>query len=498
MRIRPLVASTMLSSALIASSLATAGGLPSYLVGRGLPEELLALERDGAVGDAERWIAARLPADAAPDDPLAIERERLARVRRDFSLAPQELLDALRKDIPDATFADIETWREGGQLQCATIDGEPRYFRKEPRNLFRVSPEARERRAAATASKPAGPAGDPNAPTTKGFDLHARVLDLLAEADRTGTQTPGATRIHAKHTITVDADAVPSGEAIRCWIPFPQEYERQRGVRLIASSHAATVAPNGAPQRTVFQTATASAEPTVFWIEYEYAISAYVPKLDPAKATRAGGDAMEAHLEDRPPHVDLSPELRALAAEIVGDETNPLLAAEKIFRWIDGNFRYCSEMEYSIVASITDKALVERAGDCGIHALLFVALCRANGIPARWQSGWAMRPGAENMHDWAEFRVEPWGWLPADPSFGLRDHDDPRVRDFYFGHIDPFRKIANLDYDRPFDPPKTYWRSDNIDNQRGEVEWSGGNLYYDQWQYKLTADYAPVAEGAAP
>ena len=32
-------------------------------------------------------------------------------------------------------------------------------------------------------------------------------------------------------------------------------------------------------------------------------------------------------------------------------------------------------------------------GDCGVFALLFITLCRIAGIPARWQSGLAVRPG---------------------------------------------------------------------------------------------------------
>ena len=65
-----------------------------------------------------------------------------------------------------------------------------------------------------------------------------------------------------------------------------------------------------------------------------------------------------------------------------------------------------------------------------INSLFFkvlITLCRAAGIPARWQSGWETKPNGWNMHDWAEFYVEPWGWLPADPSYGLQEHDDPRV-----------------------------------------------------------------------
>ena len=34
-----------------------------------------------------------------------------------------------------------------------------------------------------------------------------------------------------------------------------------------------------------------------------------------------------------------------------------------------------------------------------------------------------------------------------------------------------------------FVPPKAHFRSDTVDSQRGEVEWSGGNLYFDRWDY---------------
>lgn len=477
-------------------AMAFADALPSYLVCRDLPEELVELERAGSLSEAEKWIDAHLAYDAGPGNMLVIERQRLARVRRDFSLSLDDLLKAVRADIPDASEEDIRRWRDAGHLQAVEIDGEARFFRKEPRNLFRLSKDARQRRDASAKEKPAAPQGDPNAVATKAFVLEDRVAALLAEADASASTTPGAMRVRAVHTITVEPGVVPAGQEIRCWMPFPQEYERQRGVRLLSSSHAPTIAPNGIGQRTVFQAAVAGDESTVFRAEYEYTISAYVPKLDAALAKPSDPAAFAEFLAARPPHVDLAPQLRALSAEIVGDETNPLLAAEKIFRWIDANFRYCSEMEYSIMSSVIEKALVERAGDCGIHALLFISLCRAAGIPARWQSGWAMRPGAENMHDWAEFHVEPWGWLPADPSFGLREHDDPRVRAFYFGHIDPFRLVANLDYETEFEPAKTHWRSDNIDNQRGEVEWAGGNLFFDQWKWKMEATYEELAPEA--
>ena len=34
---------------------------------------------------------------------------------------------------------------------------------------------------------------------------------------------------------------------------------------------------------------------------------------------------------------------------------------------------------------------------------------------------------------------------------------------------------------QPLDPAKKYIRSETVDFQPGEVEWSGGNLFYDAW-----------------
>jgi transglutaminase-like putative cysteine protease len=127
-----------------------------------------------------------------------------------------------------------------------------------------------------------------------------------------------------------------------------------------------------------------------------------------------------------------------------------------------------------------------------VQALVFITLCRAAGIPARWQSGFETLPRRDDMHDWAEFYVAPWGWLPADPSFGLQKHDDPRVREFYFGHLDAYRMIVNTDYARPLFPPSTGLRAEPNDFQRGEVEIDGHNLYFNEWEWKSEVRTTPT------
>jgi hypothetical protein len=244
------------------------------------------------------------------------------------------------------------------------------------------------------------------------------------------------------------------------------------------------------------QTITDASKPPHFDIDIEFLSSAYCPKLDPAKVQPydVKGAVYREFTAERPPHILFTSEVKELAHKIVGDETNPLEKARRIFRWISKHVSWCAEQEYSIIPSLSAKGLTARRGDCGVQGTSFITLCRAAGVPARWQSGWQLKPGELNMHDWAEIYIEPWGWLPADASWGVMKSSDPAIHDFFCGHIDPYRLIVNLDYGRKLDPPKNSFRSEPVDFQRGEIEIDGHNLYFDEWEYKFDAKTTPLAD----
>ena len=78
------------------------------------------------------------------------------------------------------------------------------------------------------------------------------------------------------------------------------------------------------------------------------------------------------------------------------------------------------------------ECLAKGRADCGSYTALFVALCRAGGVPARAVAGsWAT--GENQWHCWAEFLLPGVGWVPVDPSAGERS---PRERAYYFGNLD--------------------------------------------------------------
>jgi hypothetical protein len=453
--------------------------------------EIRALIASGSYTQAERLLKGMVVDQSAPiTSDAAIQLEILRRTRCDFPLTESDVLSQLQKSIPDANFSDVARWREAGDLQHRLIDGELRYFRQAVPNLLRFNSEAKRRRRDASAAKK--------------FDVNAHVERLVALSETSANPELYPVKHNVRYEIVVDEGhpRLKVGAAVRAWLPFPQEYRQQRDVKLIRSEPAgAIIAKSGLPHRTIYfeQTVSDATKPPRLFAEFEFVTSAYCPKLDASKVEPydTTSELYHKYTAERPPHIVFTPEVRRLAREIVGDESNPLQKALLVFRWVSTHVPWCSEMEYSIIPNLSEKGLSARRGDCGVQGMIFITLCRAAGVPARWQSGWQTKPGDWNMHDWSEFYVEPWGWLPADASYGVRDHTNPRVRDFFCGHMDPYRLIVNLDYARELQPRKTSFRSEPNDFQRGEIEIDGHNLYFDEWDWTFRVETTPLDESQA-
>ena len=452
--------------------------------------------------DAGRFNAAELqigkalekaslsPADR---DALAFERERMRRMRLDFSLTAEQAQARLRRQIPDLTPAEFAAWDAAGLLEHLVIDGQTLYFKRAPSNLFRLSEAALKRRSSATPAWTDGPNETANA-------HHREVRD---QALKSGKRGVAPRRVRVTYSLTVNADAVPSGETLRAWLPFPRALPgQQENLHLVESAPAKhVIAPESALQRTVYLEAPAEAgKSTKFSITYELTVFGQYHAIDATKVrTVSRSPELTPFLAERAPHIVFTPAIRQFSREIVGNEKNTYRITQALFAAVD-RIPWAGAREYSTITNISEYTLHAGHGDCGQQTLLLMTLLRLNGIPTRWQSGWVYSDGQigdedyDNMHDWAQVYLPPYGWVPMDVTFGRLASGDPQIDSFYLGGLDAYRIAFNDDFGQPFVPARQHARSDTVDSQRGEVEWRGGNLYFDQWDYEFEAQVLTVPQ----
>ena len=403
------------------------------------------------------------------------------RLLNDFSKTREQVKEYIRKYIPDVTDRQLDEWEKTGELECRVIDGEKKYFHNAAPNLFRINKECARLKA-----KRDTPGRDGEV-TVREDNTRAVMKQAAKSKERIGD--PKHFRI--RYTITVKPDAVPEGETVRCWMPMPRtDVPRQKNVKLLSTSQPDFVrSPMDYAHSTVYMEKKAEAgKPTVFSEEFEFDAYGAWFDLDTAATTTydTTSDLYKTYTSERDCHMVFTPQIRALAERITQGAATPLAKARRIFKWVDDNFPWASAREYSTIENIPAYVLDNHHGDCGQVTLLFLTLCRSLGIPAHFQSGFMLHPGEENLHDWGEIYVPEYGWVPVDQSFGIPAYaKNEQETYFFFGGIDSFRMIVNNDYGCPLYPAKQFPRSETVDFQRGEVEWAGGNLYFDQWRWKL-------------
>ncbi len=117
------------------------------------------------------------------------------------------------------------------------------------------------------------------------------------------------------------------------------------------------------------------------------------------------------------------------AAELTAGLYDPSEKARVIQEWVHDNVDWTG---YSSSTRGAVYALENGVGDCTEFATLFIALCRASGVPARMIDGVSKSslPAGGSYswsqvgHDWAEVYLPGAGWVQADPTYGWYDGSD--------------------------------------------------------------------------
>jgi Transglutaminase-like superfamily len=405
------------------------------------------------------------------------------RIRLDFSVPGNQIMERLEKLTGKVSADDIAKWERTGWLECRMIDGEKRYFNRAASNLMLIRKfyEDKEGRYRETSKDP-------------DMVLRLKHTSEILKSEGTDSKPVVPVNMLITFTITVQPDALPDGEVIRCWMPWPKEcHPRQKAPELISASESNyVIAPDSTIHRSIYMEKKAEkGTSTVFQVQYRYQSAGQYFNI--TKTSILPYDKTSAlykkFTSEQLPQICFTDNVRRLADSITDPQDDPVSVVRKIYMWFKGNIPWSGALEYSTMANIPEYVLSNRRGDCGMQTLLFMSMLRYKGIPVRWQSGWMVPPGSENLHDWCEIYFEGIGWVPSDVSYNLQDSDIAELREFYLSGIDSYRLIANDGISGKFYPEKKFMRSDPYDFQRGEIEWKGGNLYYDKWDYEMKIEY---------
>lgn len=145
--------------------------------------------------------------------------------------------------------------------------------------------------------------------------------------------------------------------------------------------------------------------------------------------------------------------VKDLARRITAGRKGMLPKARAVYDWVVDNTRRDPNVPGCGVGNV-EATLAARSGKCADLSTLFVALCRAAGVPAREVFGLRLgRPGQTDIsnghHCWAEFYLPGTGWVPVDPADVTKAVYEKKLdkagakpyREYYFGAVDEFRIV---------------------------------------------------------
>lgn len=413
-------------------------------------------------------------------DELEIFLATMERIEIDFSKTEEQILAELSPYFPGIQKNDLRKWEHEKKLEMRIIDGERRYFRNAVPNLFRVD-------SAAHRAKIQRDGVPDNSLDRLRIKHTSGIVSSVLNRSKSDETTQ---KFRIEFSMKLKPGVVPAGEIVRCWMPFPREsLPRQKNVNYLEGNY--MLGKNQLQNALYAEKKVKKGKPTKFLYTAEFETSAQWFNLQPEDIFpyKKNSELYKQYTAERPPHIVFSDTIKRLAEEIANGINNPLEKVKAIYYWIDAHIPWASALEYSIMENIPHYVIENSKGDCGMKTLLFMSLARVSGIPCKWQSGWMLHPGEVNLHDWCEVYYEGVGWVPLDQSFGLQNSETKEIKEFYITGIDAYRLIINDDYSREFNPPKQFYRSEPVDFQRGEMEWKGGNLYFDKWTYHMNVTY---------
>lgn len=370
----------------------------------------------------------------------------IKKIRNRYKYNKNQIMNLLKERFTDFSEEELEKYKINGSIDYLYVDGEEKYLDNAVDSIIRTLPELKKR--------------DLKPETDNKNEFLNYYIDKLIQKKKIKI------KIRIKSEISDIEITNDSFSKIRVWLPIPSVKFQVKELNLLNYSENMKYISNTGNNLGLIYFEENEKEKK-FFVEYEYVIEQKLNEIDFQKASYIFDNNFTQEIG---PHILFSELIRDVSKNILNENDSKIVKAKKIYDYITKNIKYSYMRPYSTYDHIPEYVILNERGDCGMQVLLFITLCRYNGIPAKWQSGLYITRDKGFNHDWAQFYIEPYGWLFADLSFGGSRKSIKKLHDFYFGNIDPLRMPANNRFQYPLFPKKLFFRNDPYDNQSGEVE----------------------------
>lgn len=305
-------------------------------------------------------------------------------------------------------------------------------------------------------------------------DSHSQENELLDEintviesSSKITYRNPRVYNVDYSFELFLDSAKIDRAKDLKLWIPIPRNWDSQKGVKIISVQpppHAEYEDPEHG-NRMFFWDFGKEPEKSSYKVDITFLLESYEVQAEvhPELVGQYDKSNKQYALYTRSSHtVTITPMIRKMAQEAVGDEKNPYLQAKQIFEFVGKKMRYeiidfergrgvkCL-LDYPVMDEETGEEHYK--GSCNQYSVFFVAMCRAVGIPARSVSGFigwqpwikeedsraiykfetklspdglagVQHYGAQFAHMWSEFYIPNYGWIPIDGTYRKFGHTD--------------------------------------------------------------------------
>jgi len=402
----------------------------------------------------ENYTAAGDPAAAL----TARDRAMMARMMTFEFASNRSVMDQkIAAVIPGASAAERAGWLDGNMTVTLKSDGEVWYHDDTVSDIFWHN---------MTLMRKANAAGN----YTPFYDE----LSPLASAPQKAGAGPYGEPVawDGLEVLSVPRGELPENGTLKLWVPLPVESGSQTNVTIISVE----------PARYVKSMTGTDADIGLAYLEiplgeirdpflnvtarFRFVQHSAHFTIDPAQVKPYNTSDPGYRKYTAPgKNIVTTPEMKKKAQEIVGNETNPYLRAQKIYWYVVDTYPYSHAPHFLLEMTNVPRStyvLETGIGDCGAQSQYFAALCRSLGIPARVPVGYQMitRGTPPGTHVWAEYYLEGYGWIPVDVtvaegaewSYNATDDQRHRYKEYFFGSLDPYRYIIQNDVDVPLTP----------------------------------------------